>query len=1059
MGHKSFFLYLAVLYFVASTMVLGQSTTGTILGEVTDPTGAVVAKAHVTVTNTLTGETHSADTNDDGTYVIPHLPIGVYRVESQISGFKRTAAEGVTLAVNQEARVNLALRIGQANEKVEVQADSVQVNTYTPELGELVDAKRVADLPLNGRNVYSLLATLPGTTNINAQTVPSRDNNTFVVNGGRSTTNSCFIDGGFNNDIWRNSCSTPPNPDSVQEFRLLSSNADVEFGRMPGAFMNIVTKSGTNSFHGSAYEYLRNNALDAIDYFNTSVTPLRQNQYGGSLGGPVLKNKLFLFGSWEELKQRTASQSQFAPATELERQGDFSQSTNKPIDPATGQRYPDDKLPNLNPVGLAIVNATPLPNQPDGTYILRAGTPVDEWQYLLKGDYQISQRQKVSVSWFQMNTVQGNPFGWPNQIPSMGGRVDGARQHNLVVNHTWTFSNNLINEIRFNTMRRETPWHVAQGETLDGYGMAYHQGGVRSSPPIIFVDGRFNTGAWDATGLDRSIGGSDTVTWIKGKHNIKLGMFVMRGYYSEAGISWGGGELEEHSDYTGNPLANLLLGYATNFNEDSGHNPDESAWYLHPYAQDTWQITRRLTLTAGLRYELTTPLVWSVNHIISFRQGIQSTVYPNAPTGMLFYGDSGVERAGRPTVYNSFAPRLGLAYDPFGDGKTSIRAGYGVYYIASYGDGIRAPQPYVLSAGLLAVTDLSNPWANYAGGDPFPYTVPTGANATFKTPMSLVVFDKNARTPYINQLNFSVQRQVTKDLSVQAAYVGTLSRKMSGNIDQNNPVYGPGATSANVDARRPILPGVLQAIGTYVTAFNASYHSLQIVANQRMSHGLSFNFNYTWAKGLDLASTDNYNGGLIFTDESKPSRDKGPADGLPHHLVHFSGTYESPKAHRLGRVGNYLVNGWQVNAMLTLRSGTPFTINSGKDSNADGVWNDRPSLVGNPHAGVSWKQLLSGKYPQYFDPAAFAEVPAGTLYGNVGRNSMFGPGYVNADMSFFRIFPIHERHALQFRAEMFNAFNHVNLNNPGNSLTGWNYGYITSTSPARVMQMGLRYSF
>jgi hypothetical protein len=279
---------LALFCICGSSMLFAQSTTGTILGQVTDPAGSAIAKAHVTVTDTLTGESHSMDANEQGEYVLPNLPVGVYRVEAQSTGFKHTVRDGLILTVNQEARADLALVVGGTNESVEVHADSVQVNTYTSELGQLVDAKAVADLPLNGRNVYSLLVALPGTSRINAQTVPSRDNNTFSVNGGRATTNSCFIDGGFNNDIWRNQCSTPPNPDSILEFRLLSSNSDVEFGRMPGAFMNIITKSGTNSFHGSAFEFFRNNALDSKTYFESSVTPLKQNQYGFTLGGPVL---------------------------------------------------------------------------------------------------------------------------------------------------------------------------------------------------------------------------------------------------------------------------------------------------------------------------------------------------------------------------------------------------------------------------------------------------------------------------------------------------------------------------------------------------------------------------------------------------------------------------------------------------------------------------------------------------------------------------------------------------------------------------------------------------
>jgi hypothetical protein len=396
-----------------------------------------------------------------------------------------------------------------------------------------------------------------------------------------------------------------------------------------------------------------------------------------------------------------------------------------------------------------------------------------------------------------------------------------------------------------------------------------------------------------------------------------------------------------------------------------------------------------------------------------------------------------------------------LSWDVFGTGKTAVRAAYGIYYLGQYGDGIRATQPYIVSLTVPSTPSLVNPWANFAGGDPFPVNLKT--NPRFVKPITVIHFDPNAATPYIQQLNLTVEQELVRNLTVQASYVGTLGRKGQMNRDQNAPVFIPGASTANnYNDRRPYMPGTFAQIADYITAASSSYNAMQFVVNRRFARGFSIMADYTFSKSLDYVSSDNLNAGVSITDNSNYRPDRGRSDGQPQHIGKVSFLWTVPQVKQGNWLSRQVVNGWQVNGIWSIQSGLPFSVTSGQDTNVDGNTNDRANLTGDPSlaSGRSRQDLIQ----KYFNTAAFG-VPTVGSDGTSGRNIMTGPGTSNTDLSFFKVFRPRENHQLQFRGEFFNMFNQVRLGNPTTAMNNANFGRILSAGAARVVQFGLRYAF
>jgi hypothetical protein len=563
------------------------------------------------------------------------------------------------------------------------------------------------------------------------------------------------------------------------------------------------------------------------------------------------------------------------------------------------------------------------------------------------------------------------------------------------------------------------------------------------------INGWTGSAAGNLTELDQIYSWSDQLSWVKGPHSFKFGglaEYFMYDYYSGASAP---GTIIVQGAFSGNSFADFELG-RVQFGAGAPFVSHLKSHNLGLFAQDDWKVSRKVTLNLGLRYEVFSPYTDTGNQLSNWIMGEQSQRFPNAPLGMVYVGDPGVPAGLVPTRYGNFAPRIGFAIDPFGNGKTAIRAGFGVFYSTGFAGFTNANigQPFSASASIPETQSLVNPYATLA--TPFP---PPPGVYTFTLPVTADWMNQNNVTPYVEQYNFTIEQQLQKNLSLTAAYVGNVSRHLEFNRDANSPIYIPGqSTEANVNSRRPVEPGIISGIYDAETGANADYNALQVTLKRRFSHGVTWLANYTYSKAIDIQDADQQtNTANTFTDSNNLALDRGPASFDKRQIFVVSALWALPNTQRWGFVGKQILSNWQINAITSYSSGSPFNITSGTDTNLDGNNNDRPNLVGNP-------ALPSKTLAEYFNTAAF-KTPATGLNGTFGRDVLYGRGPANWDMSFFKAFTIHEHHRLQLRTELFNAFNHANFGNPVAVLSNPNFGQTLSAGAGRVIQFGLKYSF
>ena len=1060
------------------TVQMAQTTTGSIFGTVTDQSKNFLTNASVSLLDEHTGISHAVQTNASGNYVFPAVPAGDYTLSTKASGFGPETQSHLHVNANQSIETNFALSVGTDLQTVTVTAGAPLIETRESQLGETVDQKRIADLPLNGRDASSLVQLVPGVTAYSAAGPGGNQyGTTFSVNGARTNADSFYLDGAFDSSLFITGGNLLPNPDALQEFRLLTNNFDAEFGRYPGGVVNVITRSGTNQFHGLVYDYFRNSALNSREFFNNTVTPLKQNQFGGNFGGPILKDKAFFFASYEGLRIVTPfiiPTGGITTPTPAEARGDFSNLNPSQWPKLNGVPYSYNGVQGvinpslLDPVAQNFLKLVPLANASTGVSPQQsASANTTANQGLIHLDYQPVQSHQLSGMFFQSIANSNNPGSGGNQLLSYSGASTRANQTNVVLSDVWIVSPNKLNTLRpFYTLNHLDQTNLYNGPSWSDLGSTIGVGALPATQPQISINGYF-TGGEGSGGPDnlrqQSFGAEDIFDWSAGNHQIRFGGAYLWNRYAEQGEYLGTGQATFNGFATGNALADFLLGRANSLRQNNGashslHQPDPSL-----FVQDNYRITHKMTLNLGLRWEVFAPFTGQ-NNFGTFVPGVQSQRFPNAPLGLLTAGDPGVPDGIVKTQYNAFAPRVGFAYDVFGTGKTAVRGGYGIFYAARAVSLSTNPeqQPFILDNTISATPNLVAPYAPNA--DPFPYVVNL-QNPVFFSGATLSSIPLNATSPYVQEYNLTVEQQLGRDWSARMAYVGSISRKFYLSRDQNAPIYTPGASTATaaLNNRRPYQPTPnTYTFGSIVEndpAGNASYDALQLTLTRRFAHGVSLLANYVWSKSIDITSNDPSNITLTLSNQNNIQADRARSDyDVPQRFV-ASYLWATPQIHRFGFVGTDVFSNWQLNGITTLSTGTPFTITSGVDTNLDTVLTDRPDTIGNPI--LPGGRSRSAKIQQFFNTAAFAQLPANPAnpYGNTARNSLIGPGYVNTDFSAFKNIPVWRESQVQFRAEFFNLFNNVNLSNPTGVMTSPLFGKITSSNTARVTQFALKYSF
>lgn len=1078
--HVLLFAMLSPLLLLPSSLF--AQTTGTILGRVSDQTGAVVASGTVTAKNVGTGDVRTVSINSQGDYLIPLEPVGDYSITVSSPGFKAFAQTGITLQVGQNARVDAVLVPGSVSQSVNVVGAALAVDTQTSTVGEVINNRLIRSVPLNGRNVLALMQLLPGVGQANLPTTIafSRSGPTFTVSGNRENANSVELDGTILIGAMGNVAQNLPSPDSLQEFRVLTDTYSAQYGRAAGGVILAVTKSGTNHPHGSAWEFLRNDAFNARNYFNSKGPKpfLRQNQFGFDFGGPVMlphysgKNRSFFFISYQGLRIKQESNNVSTTPTAAELGGDFSGQAPI-IDPLTGVQFPGNRIPTgrLDPLAVNMAKLY-LPVNPvtNGNVVQLFSLPTNSNQIVVKIDQKLSNADRLSFRYYRDNDISENAGGGNSLILTQGAS-QGTKIVSYAVNETHIFNPGLLNEANYSWTQPHSLFTASpNNKTAKDLGGNFNQQGPIPLAPTPTVNGYFSISPlFPLTEPDTLNQIRDTLTWVKGRHAMAFGGLFLHIHHFSTSQYEGSGFFTFDGSYTKNPLADYMIGRSTNLSQQSSLDDNSVTSEYQVFAQDNYKVSRKLTLNLGLRYELDTLPIQLQNQTATIRPFVgcsittcqQSTIFPTAPPGLVYPGDKGVPRGLVPADKTNFQPRVGFAFDPRGDGRTSIRGAYGIFYIytgAILSATVNQTLPYVLPFNLANPPSFSDPFQGRT--DPFPYSV-NPSNPQFIYPTQAYSVASNFKNGYIQEYDFNVQHQIGRDIVMQIGYYGSIGRKLSDDHEGNPAVYGPGATIENTQSRRPFFPQYYGSIGLITSDAWSNYNSLQVSATKRFSHGYTLGLAYTYSKSLDTRSGFSVDGVSGANPHDYLHGEYGLSDFDQRNILAINGVWDLPFLKNNGWVTK-VFGGWELAGITRYDSGTPFNALSGPDyaleGGGRGTAPQRPNISGNPTlpGGRSHKAMIA----EYFNTAVYS-APAPGQYGNSRRNTIIGPHFAQTDMAFLKHFglPRADWGQFEFRAEMFNLFNNVNFNTPNHTFPSPTFGTITGANNARITQFALRYDF